>query len=93
MGSCLTQGHEDFEQGTRRCLTVSTDSSAQLGHALLDVASQGFLHNLVHLLGIGLKVIVDLKIIVRKYRYTGHIGVTIYLFKHLFLPKHLKTEF
>lgn len=61
VGSCLTQGDEDFEQGTRGHL-VSTDSSAQLCHALLDVASQGFLHNLVHLLCIGLKVIVDLKI-------------------------------
>lgn len=61
MGSCLTQGHQDFEQGTRGRLVVSTDSFAQLSHAVLDVASQGCLHNLVHLLGVGLKVIVDLK--------------------------------
>lgn len=61
VGSRLTQGHEHFEQGAGGRLAVSTDSSAQLSHTLLDVAAQGFLHDLVHLLGVALKAIVDLK--------------------------------
>lgn len=67
VGSRLTQGHEHFEQGARGRLAVPTDSPAQLSHTLLDVAAQGFLHDLVHLLGVALKAIVDLKMIKRKY--------------------------
>lgn len=69
VGGCLAQGQQDFEEGAGGGLAVAADGSAQLRHALLDVAPQGVLHNAVHLLGVGLKVAVDLKTEVKSDRH------------------------